>query len=407
MIKTISIEQLIAGMHVHDLHFGWADHPLAQGDFLIADDRTLHQIRQLGIRELTIDTDKGLDVIELPSAPERDPDQTLKTVIESSAAASLSPDKAVTLAQELPQARRLQRDALLFLRSSMNQCRQGQRLDLAEARALVARLAASMLRCQDALLSLTRIRRLGSYTIDHSFNVAIYIMALGVALGLEPEVIEEIGLGALLHDIGKALIPERIINKPSALTDQEFATIKTHVAHGRELLKALTAMPPVALAVVSDHHERMNGSGYPSGKAGADISQAGRMAGIVDVYDAMSADRVYQLGIEPRMVLKRLVESTQEFDTDLVRQFIRCIGIYPVGTLVRLSNGPIGVVMTPGRANLLEPVVRLLFDGSRQPLMSPRDVDLAQLGGETRIAGVESVAHLRIRPEVLLQQMSR
>lgn len=407
MIKKISIEQLIAGMHVHDLNFGWSDHPLAQGNFLIADDRTLHQIRQLGIRELTIDTDKGLDVIEPPSAPERDPEQTLKAVIESSAASPFR-DKEVTLAQELPQARRFQREALLFLRFSLNQCRQGQRLDLAEARGLVARLAGSMLRCQDALLSLTRIRRLGSYTIDHSFNVAVYMMAFAASLEMEREIIEEIGLGALLHDIGKALIPERIINKPGALSDQEFATIKTHVAHGRELLKTLTAMPPVALTVVSDHHERMNGSGYPGGKMGADITQAGRMAGIVDVYDAMSADRVYQLGIEPRLALKRLVESApQEFDTDLVRQFIRCIGIYPVGTLVRLSNGPIGVVMTPSRANLLEPVVRLLFDGSRQPLMSPRDIDLAQLGGEARIAGVESLAHLRIRPEVLLQQMSK
>jgi len=407
MIKTISIEQLITGMHVHDLNFGWADHPLAQGNFLIADDRTLHQIRQLGIRELTIDTAKGLDVIASPSAPEQAPEQILKAVIESRPEAPVR-DKEVTLAQELPQARRLQREALLFLRSSLNQCRQGQRLELAEARILIARLAGSMLRCQDALLSLTRIRRLGSYTIDHSFNVAVYIMALGITLGMEREAIEDIGLGALLHDIGKALIPERIINKPGALSDQEFATIKTHVAHGRELLKSLAAVPPVALAVVSEHHERMNGSGYPSGRMGADISQAGRMAGIVDVYDAMSADRVYQLGIEPRLALKRLVESApREFDTDLMRQFIRCIGIYPVGTLVRLSNGPIGVVMAPGRANLLEPVVRLLFDGSRQPLMSPRDIDLAQLGGETRIAGVESVAHLRIRPEVLLQQMSR
>nr|WP_281349805.1 HD-GYP domain-containing protein [Marichromatium bheemlicum] len=285
----------------------------------------------------------------------------------------------------------------------MERAGRGQPPELPPLIELVAALIDSQERNRDALLGLTRVRRIGRYTLDHSFNAAVLTIAFARSLGMERPRIAELALGALLHDLGKSLIPEAILNKPGALTDDELALMHGHVLHAHALLRHAPGMPEAALVLIAEHHERIDGSGYPRGRRGKQISRQGRMAAIVDVYDAISADRVYQTGLEPHLALRKLLEwSRFHFDADLVQRFIRCLGIYPVGSLVRLESGLLGVVVRSGRKGPLQPVVRVFMNATQRRNLKMHDLDLSAPGIGDRISGIESPVHWRIRPEVVL-----
>jgi len=401
VIKKIAIDQLRPGMHVHDLNFGWSDHPLARSDFLLEDARALAQIRSLGIRELYIDTDKGLDIAD--ARTQNEVEQDLEQEMTQVALAQPPEQPPTPLATELRRARPLQRQALELIRRAMEQTGRGQPPELPPLTELIEALMDSLERNRDALLGLTRVRRIGRYTLEHSFNAAVLTIAFARTLGLERAHTAEIALGALLHDIGKSLIPEGIVNKPGALTDDELALVHAHVLHAHELLRTLPGMPEPALRLIAEHHERLDGSGYPRGRRGLEISRQGRMAAIIDVYDAITADRVYQTGLEPHLALRKLLEwSRFHFDADLVQRFIRCLGIYPVGSLVRLDSGLLGVVVGGGRKGPLQPVVRVFMNANQRRSVALYDLDLSAPGIGDRISGIESPAHWRMRPEVVL-----
>ena len=190
------------------------------------------------------------------------------------------------------------------------------------------------------------------------------------------------------------------------MRDEEFGVMRGHVVHSREILAVAPGIPAAALAVAAEHHERLDGSGYPDGKTGAEITRYGQMASIVDVYDAITSDRVYHKGMEPPLALRKLLEwSNHHFDPQLVRQFIRCVGIYPVGTLVRLRSGRLGVVVESSREGLLQPVVRVFMDADRRRYLTVQDVDLSRQrkGSEERIERAESPEQWRVNPAELLQ----
>ena len=209
-------------------------------------------------------------------------------------------------------------------------------------------------------------------------------------MGIDRETIELVGIGGLLHDIGKMKVPDRILNKPGKLTDKEFEIMKKHVGYSSFLLENTPGLTPTSISIATEHHERFDGSGYPLGIKGDEISQFGQMAAIVDVYDALTSDRIYHAGMEPTEVLKKMLEwSEHHFNTTLVHNFIRTIGIYPVGTLVRLESGYFAVVIEQNHADLLHPKVRMIFNAKAQCYISPRDVDLAKPGSADRIVTFE------------------
>jgi putative nucleotidyltransferase with HDIG domain len=236
---------------------------------------------------------------------------------------------------------------------------------------------ASMLRNPGALISLSRIKAADTYTFQHSVSICALLMSFAAAMDMDAASVEEAGLGGLLHDVGKMKVPNEILNKPGKLTDEEFTVMKSHASLSRELLLGVPGVSDMVIQIAGEHHEKMGGGGYPRGITGDQISQVGRMTAIVDVYDALTSTRVYHTAKEPSEVLKRLLEwSGPHLDGDLVQRYIQALGIYPVGSLVRLSGGRLAVVVEQGE-DLLRPTVRVIYDSVRMLRLQPRDLHLA------------------------------
>lgn len=198
-------------------------------------------------------------------------------------------------------------------------------------------------------------------------------------------------------------VPDRILNKPGKLSESEFEIMKSHVDHGRRILGKTLGLSPISISIAAEHHERYDGSGYPQMLKGDEISLYGRMASIVDVYDALTSKRIYHNGIEPAEALKKLLEwSDYHFNTLLVHSFIRNIGIYPVGTLVRLESGSLAVVVEQHHEDLLHPKVRVIFNCNSLSYTPPRDIELAKPGCMDRIISFEAPSRWHINPHRFL-----
>jgi len=399
MIKQIRTDQLKPGMYIHDLNCGWLDHPFISNAFHVRDQATVDKIYDLGIREVYIDTVKGADVWEARTQQEvsADLDRRLQEI------AARQPEKPVTaeLKDEVARARRLHGEANKVVRHMMEDIRLGQQIQVDRVEPLVEGMVDSIFRNQDALLPLARLKNHDDYTFEHSVSVCALLVAFGRGMKMSREAIKELALGGLLHDVGKARIPDSILNKPAKLSDDEFARMQGHVAQGVVLLQAMPGISRIALDVTGQHHERFDGTGYPRKLAGEQISLHGQMAAIVDVYDAISSERVYHKGMSPTQALKKLLEwSSHHFDPKLVQSFIRAIGIYPTGTLVQLESKRLGVVIEQNEGNLLEPVVRIFYHAGQQYYIPPEIVDLAKV--QDRIASFENYEKWNIDPYLWL-----
>ncbi|HZX30371.1 MAG TPA: HD-GYP domain-containing protein [Rhodocyclaceae bacterium] len=395
MVKKISIDQLKPGMYVSDLNCGWLDHPFLTNTFAVRSDTTVEKIRALGVKELYIDPERGDDVESAPTKQEvsRDLENRLLQIAEK----KVEHPPAVRLAEESPRAKRLHIEANRIVKNLMDNVRLGQQIELEKLEPMVENMVDSIFRNQNALLPLARLKHHDTYTFEHSVSVCALMVAFSRGMKLSQETIREIGMGALLHDVGKARIPDAILNKPAKLTDEEFAKMKNHVAQSVILLEHSPGISETALLVAGQHHERHDGTGYPNKLKGEEISLYGRMASVVDVYDAISSDRVYHKGMPPPEALKKLLEwSDHHFEPILVHSFIRAIGIYPTGTLVRLASDRLAVVTEQNEGNLLEPVVRVIYDVAAQHYVEPEIVDLAH--SQDRVVAFESHEKWKIDP---------
>ena len=395
MIKKISTTDLKPGMFIHDLNCGWLDHPFLSNAFKVMDEATVAKIIKIGIRELYIDTRRGTDVAAAPTQKEvnAELDRRMAEIVEK------APDKPVVaeLSNEGPRARRVHAEANKIVRHMLHDIRLGQQIQLDRVEPMVENMVESIFRNQNALLPLVRLKTHDDYTFEHSVSVCALMVAFARGMKLEREVIHEIAMGALLHDVGKARIADEILNKPGKLTDNEFVTMQSHVVRSIEVLKQTEGVSQIAMEVAGQHHERFDGTGYPFRLKGKDISLYGQMAAIVDVYDAISSDRIYHKGMPATQALKKLLEwSEHHFQPALVQAFIRTIGIYPTGSLVRLDSGRMGVVVEQSEGNLLEPKVRIFYHAGRQHYLPPELVDLAK--SQDRIAGFESYEKWKIDP---------
>ncbi len=395
MIKQIRTDQLQPGMYIHDLNCGWLDHPFVSNAFYVRDRATCDKIVNLGIRELYIDTLKGADVFT--ARPQAEVNADLERRLQE--IARKQPDKAVVveLRDEAARARRLHGEASKLARLVLDDVRLGQPIRIERIDPLVDNMVDSLFRHQDALLPMARLKDLDDYNFEHSVGVAALLIAFGRAMKLPRDDIRQLAIGGLLHDIGKGQVPEAILNKPSRLTDDEYARMQSHVNESLRLIDGVPGVGLIARQVVAEHHERIDGSGYPNRLQGKEISLYGQMAAIVDVYDAITSDKVYNRGMPPTQAMKKLLEwSKHHFDPQLVQTFIRAVGIYPTGALVRLESNRMGVVVEQNEGKLLEPVVRVFYHAGQQHYVPPEIVDLAKV--QDRIASCESYEKWKIDP---------
>ena len=398
MLKKISVERLRAGMYVHELCADWMSHPFWRSQFLLKTREEVQRVRESGIREVYIDTAKGLDDAEARSASEvRD---EVEREMLAAVVAEPKPIVRASLEDELGRARLVHAQAHQVVRGMMQDVRLGRAITLDNVEPVIEAVTGSILRNGSALLGLVGIKNKDDYTFLHSVSVCTLMIAFGRTLGLEGEDLRQAGIGGLLHDVGKMKVPDEVLNKPGRLTDAEFALIRRHFGDGHAILLETPGVGPVPLDITLHHHERIDGSGYPKKLAGEEISTMARMAAIVDVYDAITADRCYHTGMAPTEALRKMWEwSSAHFDQRLLQGFMRCIGIYPVGSLVLLESGRLGVVIEQNEKSVLTPVVRIFFSTRSNGYIIPENIDLARSpGSNDRIVSGESPDKWRVDP---------
>jgi len=374
MIKKIPVSYLQHTMYLHERVADWIDQPFLLSRFLIRDQKTINKVVAAGVGEAYIDASRGLDI---PPAPTADVNRHLEIEL-ASAATALPPAAPITLASELVRAGKIRSQANKVMQSVMRDVRLGQALNLEQVVPVVEEITLSISRNPGALLSLVRLKTRDNYTFTHSVAVCALMVAFCQALKLDASTTREAGIGALLHDIGKMRVPEEILNKPGSLSAAEFNIMKRHPLDGYEILRATPGVGPVALDIALHHHERMHGNGYPDRLPASEISRLTQMAAIVDVYDAVTSDRCYHIGIPPAEALKRMWEwSAADFDPGLMRAFICTIGIYPVGTLVSLTSGRLAVVTELHPSRISSPTVRVFFSVRSNLHVRLEEIDLS------------------------------
>ncbi|MCO4204608.1 HD-GYP domain-containing protein [Aeromonas taiwanensis] len=293
--------------------------------------------------------------------------------------AGSSDGRALKIRRLYQEARELQGKFIRHLKS-------GEPIDITPLAAVAEEMVDTMFTHGDAMLCLARIRAKDAYLMEHSMNVAILLANFGRYLGLDRGVLKELTLGGLLHDVGKIMTPDAVLNKPGKLTDDEFRVMREHVVHSHDILIATAGITPTMLEVAANHHERLDGTGYPRRLKGAELSLYTRMSGIVDVYDAVTADRVYKQGMSPTQAFRILLKGiNHHFDAELVTKFIKCMGVYPVGTLVMLSNQRLAIVMQRNEQQPLKPVVKVIYHAAHRHYLEVQWLDLARSGGQESI----------------------
>lgn len=386
MIKKISVTALQPGMYVHDLNCPWPQHSFLAYRFPIRSAKDVDRIRELGILEIYIDTELGLDA----PVDDQTGEASLGSIPSTESIDAGQSRERTPLARELAQAKVIYEEAVQLVGTLMRSVRLGRQVELDRVRPVVSAMVGSVLRNPDALLHMARLKQRDHYTFQHSVATATLVLAFSRELNMDRELMEQIGLGGLLHDIGKLKVPAHILNKPGALDQHELTVMRRHVEYSCDLLDGNSNLSPVVLEIVAQHHERYNGSGYPLRLRGEAISVYGQMASIVDVYDAITTDRIYHPAQEPSVTLRRLLEwSNGQFAPELPSHFIRAIGIYPVGSLVRLESGLLAVVIEQYPGRLLHPRVRAVFDTRSGTPITPYDIDLASPSTSDRIRQIE------------------
>ncbi|WP_206483709.1 HD-GYP domain-containing protein [Thalassotalea sp. G2M2-11] len=367
-LKTLDIKQLKLGMYVMSVIDDQGITISSEG--YISDQQSINQLVNANIVKVVVDPNK--------EKPAEQVDRVLAD-ISTSRAKPVKQQPKIHIDQEIKQANRLYQDGKALQSKIIESVKLNKSLKIEGIGETTNAVVDSVFRNQDALTCLTRIQSKDSYLLEHSLNCAILMSVFAKHLAIERRIIEQLTLGAFLHDIGKVLIPKEILYKRTALTAQETKIANSHVAVGLKLLEDSPEISHIAMRMVREHHERLDGSGYPQALKANEISQYGRMIAIVDTYDKLTCERPYKKSIFPISAFKTLIsDAPSQYDEELVEKFIQCIGVYPVGTLVKLNSGKLGLISQLNKKKPLHPYVKVFYNTRLSQAIPIEEINLAQ-----------------------------
>ena len=386
-------------MYVQEFCGSWVDHPFWRERFVVANAADLQTIRESPIDEVIIDVTKGIDVVDSAAAPpaarevpgEPSPRGAPKP-------ASPPAPKPIDRDAELERASRIFSESRQVVATMFDEARLGGIRDLEQAGAVVENITESVTRHPVAMIGLARLKSADDYTFMHSVAVSALMVALARTLGFGEAQVRDAAMAGLLHDVGKAQIPLAILNKPGALDEKEWESMRSHPERGHRILQETRGASAESLDAVLHHHEKMDGTGYPHRLPGESIGQLARMAAVCDVYDAITSNRPYKSGWQPTVAIRKMTEwAGWHFDSAIFKAFVKTVGIYPVGSLVRLESRRLAVVMDHRPDNLLKPTVKVFFSLRANAYIAPIVLDLASRHCKDRIVGVEDPAEHRLQ----------
>lgn len=389
-IKRIPVSQLQLGMYVEEIRGSSALNDLLWAkNFLVNDLRMLERIRSMDAREAWVDISKSENVP--PELLVEDEPAEPRSSAKAEAYADIKP---VTLAEEMRQAGRIFSESKTIVNSMFESASLGRSIDMAVLEKLVDDLSYSVARNPHAIISLSRLRRVSEYTGMNAVAVSAMMMALARQLNLDYDQVHSAGLAGLLHDLGKAAMPANLLNKTGKLLPKELAVIQSHASEGIRMLERIGVKDPIVLDVCLHHHEKIDGSGYPERLSGDQISLFAKMCAICDVYDAITSNRPYKAGWSPAETLRRMAgEMKGHFDPRIFQAFVKTIGAYPIGSLVRLESGRLAVVVEQ-TASLAVPKVKVFYHHQKGQI-PVQEIDLTAPDAGDKIEKFEDPANWR------------
>lgn len=376
-------------MFIHEFCGSWMEHPFWKAKFLLSSAKDLQRILDSGIEEVWIDSSQGLDVPD--GSASLSPAEVAAEVEQLLVDGEKNKPVSASLEDEVKRAQKLCARSKEAVVAMFGEVRMGHAIDAERVTELVEEISESVSRNPDAMISLARLKTSNEYTYMHSVAVCALMIALARQLELSEEQVRDAGMAGLLHDIGKMMIPDAILNKPGKLSDAEFKTIRDHPMAGWTLIKDNRSINAIVLDVCLHHHEKVDGSGYPHHLVGDQISLFAKMGAVCDVYDAITSNRPYKNGWDPAESIRKMAEwSKGHFDQVVFQAFVKSVGIYPTGSLVRLESGRLGVVMEQHETSLLTPRVKVFFMAKSKTPIAQQIIDLSKLVGREKIVGRES-----------------
>lgn len=369
MFHKISCDQVKMGMYIRSFGGSWFGHPFWRARFLLTSAEDVERVRLSGVPYVLIDDERGLGPEELarPAAPslpqgsvraafrgmetERPMVSAVRRIARPRASGAMGTGQNQREAAEQKAAAALVNRSKKVVKALFEGARMGRPVKVADALPVVDEVTAAVLRNRRALLKVIRLKTKDEYTYFHSVAVCTLMLNMAFHLGMDEDVAKDFGLAGLLHDLGKMGVPEEILNKPASLSDEEMAVMRGHPGHGYQLLADIAEMPAVVLDAVYQHHERIDGAGYPVGLKGDEIGLAGRLCAICDIYDALTSQRPYKAASSPAEAIATMWGWQGHLDRKLLFSFMQSIGVFPAGALARLRSNRLGIVLDAGKRN--------------------------------------------------------